>query len=84
MTIYIDEVAHSARKSLVYLFAALGDFEPDGDVDIVDFAMLAEKWLLNSGSGSFEFLYDLSYPYDDTIDILDLEVFADNWMEGVH
>ncbi len=78
--IYLDEIAQSSRKSLKYLFATLGDFEPDGDVDIEDFARFAANWLKNSSTPGFDALYDLGYPYNNLIGTDDLKVFTSNWL----
>jgi len=56
-----------------------GDFEPDGDVDMEDFAGLALLWLNNDcGLCGGK---DLSC--DENVDLSDLAIFADNWLEGL-
>lgn len=80
--IYIDEVSHSGRVSLAYLFAAKGDFEPDGDVDFSDFALLAQRWLSTSEDMDFEKKYDISEPDDNEIDMHDILIFSENWLNG--
>jgi hypothetical protein len=60
-----------------------GDFVcPDG-VDFVDFAVLANTWLLEDGDAGYNSVCDISIPADETIDMLDLEVFSGNWLEGI-
>jgi hypothetical protein len=59
-----------------------GDFEPDCDVDFYDYAVLALAWGSSSGEGKWNPTCDISDPNDDTIDELDLRVFAENWLEG--
>jgi len=59
-----------------------GDFEPDGDVDLYDFAVLALAWLSSSGDGNWNPACDISDPNDSVIDELDLEVLSENWLEG--
>lgn len=80
--IYFDEIAHSSRMSLTYLFATKGDFEPDGDVDFSDFALLAQRWMLTSEDTGFERYYDISDPGDDLINMQDFLIFAENWLNG--
>jgi len=59
-----------------------GDSEPDGDVDIQDFASLALSWLTSLGAEGYNPYCDINTPEDYTIDILDLKVFAENWLAG--
>ncbi len=59
-----------------------GDFEPDGDVDYNDFALLASAWLTKTGEERYNPLYDINVTSDGIIDMLDLMVFADNWLLG--
>ena len=55
-----------------------GDFTcPDG-VNLIDFAVLAETWSLSSGQTGYNDLCDLID--DNTIDLNDLAVFAENWL----
>ncbi len=60
----------------------VGDFEPDCDVDLADFGILALSWLAQEGQGHYNPICDISIPADNSVDILDLEVFADNWLTG--
>ncbi|MGD8500208.1 MAG: right-handed parallel beta-helix repeat-containing protein, partial [Phycisphaerales bacterium] len=60
-----------------------GDFEPDGDVDLDDFAVLATAWLAEDGEGRYNSDCDISIPPDGSIDLLDLLVFIDNWLAGL-
>ena len=55
-----------------------GDFAGRYGVDMVDFAVLADTWSLSSGQTDYNDLCDLMD--DDTIDINDLAVFAENWL----
>lgn len=61
-----------------------GDFEPDGDVDFQDFAVLALSWQSSSGSGDGNYnpYCDINTPPDYSINMLDLLVFVDNWLAG--
>ena len=57
----------------------LGDFEPDGDVDMVDFAMFAQRWL-DSDCG---LCGGIDLDCDEEVGFEDLMGFADNWLAGV-
>ena len=59
-----------------------GDFEPDCDVDFVDFSILANAWLSGVGDGNWCLPCDISEPNDNIINILDFQVFTGNWLDG--
>lgn len=59
-----------------------GDFKLDCDVDFSDFSVLADAWLSGLGDSNFCLPCDISVPKDDIINILDLRIFANNWLEG--
>ncbi|MBN2137467.1 MAG: hypothetical protein JW720_06650 [Sedimentisphaerales bacterium] len=59
-----------------------GDFEPDGDVDFCDFAVLSEAWLTREWQADYNPVCDISVPPNGAIDIQDLMIFADNWLAG--
>ena len=54
----------------------LGDFDDDGDVDLVDFALFAQQWGKNSGL----LIADLNV--DETVDFEDIALFCENWLKG--
>jgi hypothetical protein len=55
------------------------DLDEDGDVDFIDYAILASQWLGAPGEPSA----DIAPPGGDSvIDTLDLSVFVDNWLTG--
>lgn len=59
-----------------------GDFVcPDG-VDFTDFAVFAMTWLLEDGEAGYNPICDISVSADETIDILDLYIFTENWLTG--
>ncbi len=62
------------------LKVALGDFEPDGDVDLNDFRQLALSWKTSVGEPNFNPACDISDPDDGRIDVLDLVIFSENWL----
>ena len=66
---------------LVALRAAIpGDFDEDGDVDLVDFSILADQWMQAPGQPSADIAPEIP---DGVVDILDLAVFVENWLAGV-
>lgn len=59
----------------------LGDFEPDGDVDFHDLAMLMEQWLKVPGSPSADIAPQPNG--DNFVDFQDFALFAKNWLAGI-
>lgn len=62
--------------------AERGDFEPDGDVDFVDYATLAAAWLTDAISLNWNPACDISKPQDGIIDFKDVGEFVNNWLYG--
>jgi hypothetical protein len=56
----------------------LGDFEPDGDVDLEDFAVFAQRWL-DSDCGLCE---GIDLDCDGDVDMIDFAMFSGNWLSG--
>lgn len=61
-----------------------GDFDGDGDVDLADFAELTSAWLSRPGDAKWNPDCDIGRSDDaiDIIDMLDLDVFTNNWLKG--
>ncbi|MFC1739688.1 C10 family peptidase [Planctomycetota bacterium] len=59
-----------------------GDFQMDCNVDFVDFAILGLAWMTSSGEPDYNPDCDISLPPDDTIDLSDLLVLTDNWLNS--
>jgi hypothetical protein len=57
----------------------LGDFEPDGKVDLKDFTQFAQQWSNSNCSQCGG--KDLNC--DKSVDIEDLQFFVQNWLEGL-
>ena len=55
-----------------------GDFTGGYGVDLADFVVLADTWMLSTGEVDYNDKCDLAD--NDTIDINDLAVFAENWL----
>lgn len=63
------------------VFAILpGDFEPDGEVDFADVAILGLAWRSSTGEPNWNPICDIAEPNDGMIDELDLAVLATHWM----
>jgi hypothetical protein len=65
---------------LVTQLLICGDFDSDGNVDMNDFAVLANAWRSHKSDAEWNSVCDISIPSDNTIDMLDLAVFSDNWL----
>lgn len=57
----------------------LGDFDHDGDVDMVDFAMLAQRWL----DSDCDLCGGIDLNCDGDVGLDDLREFVDDWLAGV-
>jgi hypothetical protein len=57
----------------------IGDFEPDGNIDLQDFAQLARAWQTKAGQAKWNAACDISGPADGVIDLSDLLAFARSW-----
>lgn len=77
--IYLDNIVHYNRGSIVYWDSVLGDFEPDGDVDLMDFSLFAGAWLSNELGPDWNRIYDLDDTLDGEINIDDLTCFVESW-----
>ncbi len=57
-----------------------GDFEPNGDIDPKDFAVLASAWKTTMGDQNYNPYCDISEPKDNIINEKDLAVFVNNYL----
>ena len=62
--------------------AVSADFNGDGYVNFVDFAIFAAAWLTTPSDAQWNPECDISEPADNIIDTLDLAVFANQWLSG--
>ena len=60
--------------------AYYGDFDGDCDTDLLDFAVLSSAWLSDPGDPDWHGPCDMNR--DDTINPIDLTIFADHWLWG--
>ncbi len=78
VTTRTDQIPDSGTVDMGYHYSMLNpaDIDGDGDIDFVDYAILASQWLEEPGLPSA----DIAPPGGDNIvDGLDLGVLADNW-----
>ena len=54
-----------------------GDYEPDGDIDLWDFARLADEWL-NTDCG---FCSQVDFNSDLDVNFKDLAILIESWLE---
>lgn len=67
----------SIEDGVLNINACLGDFDNDGDVDIVDVQSIAYRWNRQCGEPLYDELYDLDNDCD--VDILDVQQVAYRW-----
>ncbi len=58
----------------------LSDFDGNKMVDLSDFAVMAAAWLSDPCDPRWNSVCDISDPPDDIIDLLDVFVFAEQWL----
>ncbi|MHC4570645.1 MAG: hypothetical protein ACYS0C_01025 [Planctomycetota bacterium] len=61
--------------------AGPADFQPNGNVDLEDFVVLAAAWRSRPGEQNWNPFCDISEPKDDIIDERDLAVLADDYLK---
>jgi len=64
-------------------YAYMGDFDYNCQVDFGDFAILALAWLTEPKDSQWNPTCDISIPADNSVDMLDLHVFVENWLANV-
>ncbi|MHC4474417.1 MAG: hypothetical protein ACYTEL_02150 [Planctomycetota bacterium] len=60
-----------------------GDFQPDGKVDLADYAIFAGAYNSTSADNNYNPACDISEPPDGIIDRRDFSVFVQHWLEGL-
>jgi hypothetical protein len=78
-----NEITGEVLRAMAASQPAVGDFDKDGDVDLKDFAIFASAWPTEYGDAEWNPDCDISIPVDDSVNMLDLVVFTDNWLTGV-
>ena len=74
-----NNTANFCLKVLAIDTARLGDFNRNGSIDLVDFALFSQAWLSNQGDPNWNSDCDIYYPADNSINLKDLEIFLKNW-----
>ncbi|MBC8217537.1 MAG: hypothetical protein H8E73_03655, partial [Planctomycetes bacterium] len=64
-------------------YAYIGDFDYDCDIDFPDFATLALPWLTHPGDALWNPICNIALPEDTEINMLDLKLFAENWLTAI-
>jgi C1A family cysteine protease len=72
--------ANFCLKALAIDTARLGDFNRNGNINLVDFTIFAQAWLSNQGDDNWNSDCDIYYPADSTINLKDLKIFLKNWL----
>jgi hypothetical protein len=57
-----------------------GDLNDDCKVDFRDFAIFGLAWYAQPGDAQWNPYCDISDPNDNIVDVIDLDVFCDNWL----
>jgi len=63
-----------------YPLSYRGDFDCDGNVNFIDYSMLASSWQSSFGDNNWQGIFDIAVPSDDVIDNNDLVLFLSNWL----
>ena len=66
---------------LVPIAPMAGDFDATCDVRLPDLAVIAAAWKSQQGQVHYNPACDIAAPRDNKVDLLDLRVFADHWMQ---
>ncbi|MBN2841686.1 MAG: LamG domain-containing protein, partial [Sedimentisphaerales bacterium] len=79
----IDEVSIYTRAlsdveifNLYSQLALTGDFTANGEIDLVDFGVLAGDWLYSGAS-------DTDLTCDGMVDVEDLQIFSEQWLDSL-
>jgi len=85
LTTRTDEVGDAGIVDMGYHYAPPNpaDFNGDGVVNFFDFSVLGDAWMSGVGDLNWDPACDISEPNDNFIDGLDLDVFTDNYLEGI-
>jgi hypothetical protein len=75
-----DELDYETYLELSRIGCARYDFNCDGHVDFLDFAILGDQWLQEPGFPSADIAPDGG---DGVVDFWDLAVLVDHWLEGI-
>ena len=79
--LYITDLDGGEVFKIVCAANRAADFDSDCDVDEDDFAALAGAWQTTTDDIDWDPRFDLAEPKDGHVDIQDLAVFMDQWVE---
>ncbi len=88
---FIKEIGYSSLErdyeNIIHPRFALttidGDIDHDGDVDFADFVIMARAWLCSAGEACWNRSADVSVPEDGVIDLKDLHVLCNLWLDSM-
>jgi beta-lactam-binding protein with PASTA domain len=76
----INEITGEAMTALAIVAPFIGDFDIDGDTDLLDYSAFAAAWKSTPSDDNWNPICDLAQPPDQVIDELDLAVFVSNYL----
>jgi beta-lactam-binding protein with PASTA domain len=78
-----NQITGEALRGIAVAISVLGDFDKDGNVNFVDFAIFASAWLTEPGEAKWNPECDISDLSYDIIDEVDLAEFTKHWLEVI-
>ena len=75
-----NEVTGEVITALAILAPVVGDFDIDGDTDLLDYSAFAAAWKSTPSDSNWNPICDLAQPPDGIIDELDLAVFVNSYL----
>ena len=79
--IYYDYYQLLTLNTESFTITQTADFDDDCDVDLNDFSAFASRWLM-SGCEEPDFCDGADLSENSSVDIIDLNIFTENWFEG--
>ncbi|MBA7709347.1 hypothetical protein ES703_118262 [subsurface metagenome] len=78
-----NSITGEVLRGIAVAISVLGDFDKDGNVNFVDFAIFASAWLTEPGEAKWNPECDISDLSHDIIDEFDLAEFTKHWLEVI-
>ncbi len=66
-----------------FSYASMGDFDYNCSVNLTDMGVLSAAWQSAKGDVNWNRICDISIPNDRVIDLADLLVVANHWMQVI-
>ena len=79
----IGRPAAALDDNPVLLISVSAASEPNGTVLVVDFALFAQHWLDRPCGTANYYCQGADLDRSGSVDLHDLEIFADNWLKGI-